>query len=173
MSTERPLVVADVIDLDEAVEDAEQQRAEAEKIAVRFDRVADDIAAFAAFVRSHPHLAKHMQYADLQYGNKANAYVNDAATIADFARAGARAGHSVTKRPGGPDDQYFGVEIGFGWMRLYVYTARDAVCERVVTGTREVVEEVPDPDAPKVMVTRTEEIVEYRCGPLLGGGSDG
>lgn len=50
----------------------------------------------------------------------------------------------------------------------YVMTAaRDQVCERVVTGTREV--ERPDPDAP--LVTVTEEIVEWRCGSLLGATS--
>lgn len=40
---------------------------------------------------------------------------------------------------------------------------RDRVCTKVVTGQRTV--EVPDPDAP--LVTVTEDIVEWRCLPLL------
>jgi hypothetical protein len=46
---------------------------------------------------------------------------------------------------------------------------RDEVCERVVTGTREVTEELPDPEAPKVTVTRTVEDVEWVCGSILAG----
>lgn len=48
---------------------------------------------------------------------------------------------------------------------------RDEVCERVVTGTREVTEEVPDPTAPKLTVTRTVEDVEWVCGSILAGQS--
>lgn len=46
---------------------------------------------------------------------------------------------------------------------------RDAVCERVVTGTREVVEEVPlgEDTRPVETVTRTEDVVEWVCSPLL------
>lgn len=46
---------------------------------------------------------------------------------------------------------------------------RNEVCRRVVTGTREVTETVPDPDVevPTVEVTRTVENVEWVCEPLL------
>jgi len=48
---------------------------------------------------------------------------------------------------------------------------RDAVCERVVTGTREVTETVKDPDAlaavPEVEVTKIIEDVTWRCGSIL------
>jgi hypothetical protein len=48
---------------------------------------------------------------------------------------------------------------------------RNEVCEKVVTGTREVTKEVPDPEAlaavPKVTVTETVEDVEWRCHPIL------
>lgn len=52
-------------------------------------------------------------------------------------------------------------------LHLYASVERDEVCERIVTGTRQVTEEVPDPAAPKITVTRTVEDVEWRCMPLL------
>lgn len=46
---------------------------------------------------------------------------------------------------------------------------RDLVCERVVTGTREVKKTIPDPmvTVPVIEVVETVEDVEWRCGPLL------
>lgn len=56
-------------------------------------------------------------------------------------------------------------------LHLHVIADRDSVCERVVTGTREVTREVPDPVAlaavPTTVVTETVEDVEWRCAPLL------
>jgi hypothetical protein len=52
-------------------------------------------------------------------------------------------------------------------LELDVTVKRPAVCERVVTGTREVVKTVPAPDAPTVQVTEVVEDVEWVCGPLL------
>lgn len=56
-------------------------------------------------------------------------------------------------------------------VHVLVYAKREEVCTRRVVGTREVVEEVADPDAlaavPTVQVTRTEDIVEWDCHPLL------
>jgi hypothetical protein len=48
---------------------------------------------------------------------------------------------------------------------------RDLVCERVVVGTDEVTEMVPDPavEVPLVPVTRVVEQVEWRCAPVLAG----
>ena len=56
-------------------------------------------------------------------------------------------------------------------LKLLVIVQRDQVCRRVVTGTREVTEQVPDPDAlaavPTVTVTKTVEDVEWVCEPIL------
>lgn len=175
MSTRNLPVTVDVVDLADAADEAERAQERADEIAARFAKAAAEIAAIAAFVQAHPHLAKHMRNADIGGTGRVCVYVGydgGAATIAEFARAAARAGHKVVKKPGGTEDQFFGVEIHFGWPHIYVYADREQVCERVVTGTREVVEEIPDPDAPTITQTRVEEIVEYRCGPLLGGGSD-
>jgi hypothetical protein len=59
----------------------------------------------------------------------------------------------------------------FAGIALVAVADRDQVCERVVTGTREVTKTVPDPDAlaavPTVEVTEVVEEVEWRCMPLL------
>lgn len=176
MSTFKQLVAVDVIDLDDAVEDAEKAQVKAAQIAENFTAVAADFVSFADFVRANPHLTKHMVNTEPDsYGNRFLVYVHDAETLAEFARAAVRAGRKVDKKLSGEGDRYFAVDVAFGWLTLHVYAVRDAVCERVVTGTREVVEEIPDPEAlaavPTTTVTRTEEIVEWRCGSLLGGGS--
>ena len=59
-------------------------------------------------------------------------------------------------------------------LRLTAY--RDMVCTKVITGTREVTEDVPDPEAlasvPVVSVTTTVEDFEWRCSPLLAPAED-
>lgn len=56
-------------------------------------------------------------------------------------------------------------------LELEVIVHRDAVCERVVTGTEEITRRVPDPElmakVPEVELTETVETVEWRCLPLL------
>lgn len=58
-----------------------------------------------------------------------------------------------------------------GGLKICIIADREEVCQRVVTGTREVTEEIPDPEAvaalPIKTVTRTEEIVEWVCSPVL------
>lgn len=59
----------------------------------------------------------------------------------------------------------------FRGLKVQVIADRDQVCERVVTGTREVTREIPDPEAlaavPTVTVTETIEDVTWECRPLL------
>lgn len=177
MSARNLPITVDAVDLADAVDEAEQAQADADRIAAKFSTVAADINAFAEFVQAHPHLAKHMRYADLRHRtNRVNVYVYTAEVIAEFARAAARAGRKVTKRLGGTDDAYFGILVSFGWVEMYVYATRAEVCDRVVIGTDTVVTEVPDPKAlaavPTVRVVETVERVEWHCGPLLGGGRD-
>ena len=69
-----------------------------------------------------------------------------------------------------PDGEYpafFRLLGQMGGLHVRLIAERDAVCRKVVTGTREVTEEIPDPDAPKVRVTRVVEDVEWDCGSLL------
>lgn len=73
---------------------------------------------------------------------------------------------------GGENISYFSLEGQIGALKVTLTAFRDAVCRRVVTGTREVTEKVKDPaklaEVPEVEVTRTEQIVEWDCGSLLG-----
>lgn len=64
---------------------------------------------------------------------------------------------------------YFDAVAKIGVIELQVGAYRDQVCERVVTGTREVTKTIPDPtvEVPVVEVTETVEDVEWICGPLL------
>lgn len=75
----------------------------------------------------------------------------------------------VRKEVWGDKTPYFTAHAKVGSIRLDVTTYRDQVCERVVTGTREVTETVPDPHVvvPLVEVTKTVEDVEWVCGPLM------
>jgi len=87
--------------------------------------------------------------------------------IATIARAMGKAEKLTDGDPGAR----FYVWRKFAGIALVASADRDEVCERVVTGTREVTREVPDPEAlaavPKVTVTEIVEDVTWECGPLL------
>lgn len=75
---------------------------------------------------------------------------------------------------GGPnDDQYFELSGKLNGLPIRLVADRESVCTRRVVGTREVTETVPDPEklakVPEITRSRTEEIVEWDCGPLLAG----
>lgn len=66
------------------------------------------------------------------------------------------------------DDKHLSVQRDFGGgVKIDVYAAREKVCEAVVVGTRTV--EVPDPDALAAVPTieKVEDIIEWRCAPVL------
>ncbi|GGM84873.1 hypothetical protein GCM10012275_64520 [Longimycelium tulufanense] len=95
-------------------------------------------------------------------------------SLARFARACKAAGATVAKEI---DDKWHNVVATFAnSVEVTMLAYREEVCERVVVGTREVVEEVPDPEAmaavPTVKRKRTEEIVRWECRPLLAQDSD-
>lgn len=66
---------------------------------------------------------------------------------------------------------WFTVATRLHGLHIDINATRAAVCERVVTATREVTKEVPDPDVlatvPTVTITETVEDVEWVCAPLL------
>lgn len=91
------------------------------------------------------------------------------ATLAEIVRLIPGAKNKVVGEAAG--SSWFTVEATLRGLRIDVNANRATVCQRVVTGTREVVEEVPDPDAlaavPTVSVTKTVEDFEWVCEPLL------
>jgi hypothetical protein len=131
-------------------------------------------AKLAQFLADNPDIAKGAN----AYSDKALVYLapgdDTVSRLADYTRRGLAAGARVEKSYG---DDYGKVLLHFGPIYLQVYSLRDEVCERVVLGTREVVEEVQDPVAlaavPTITQTRTEDIVEWQCRPLLAGEQDG
>jgi hypothetical protein len=72
---------------------------------------------------------------------------------------------------GGEHGEYFDLLGTLGALRVELTAPREAVCKRVVTGTREVTEMVKDPEklaeVPEIEVTRTEDVIEWDCGSLL------
>lgn len=92
-----------------------------------------------------------------------------------------RAAEIARAIPSKVDKQAFGsvfsLSAKFGPISVDFDFNREQVCERVVTGTRTVTEEEPDPDAmaqvPKRTVTREVEDVEWRCPDSLLGSTDG
>jgi hypothetical protein len=80
-----------------------------------------------------------------------------------------------TKSEEGTGGVFLALTAQLRGVSLRVLANREEVCERVVLGTHEVVEEKPDPallaEIPLVTVTRTEEIVEWRCSSLLAEAS--
>lgn len=94
---------------------------------------------------------------------------DEAAELAEWARLAKAHGASVSKDIG--ELMYNVVATFAGSVKVAMLAYRDQVCERVVTGTETVTEEVPDPEAlaavPTVTVTREVEQVEWVCRPLL------
>lgn len=74
-------------------------------------------------------------------------------------------------------DSYFELSGRLHGLKIKLTAWRAQVCERVVVDTREVTEEVPDPEAlaevPKVKQRRTVETIEWRCNPVLAAANDG
>jgi hypothetical protein len=77
-------------------------------------------------------------------------------------------GGKWNKNPG----HLFGFRTSRNGVDYHVTVDREAVCRRVVTGTREVTTTVPADDAPTVQVTETVEDVKWVCEPLLNDAAD-
>ena len=67
------------------------------------------------------------------------------------------------------DGSYYRIDGTLHGLKVQVWAMRDQVCERVVTGTRQVSREIPDPAVavPTVTVTETVEDITWECRPLL------
>jgi hypothetical protein len=74
------------------------------------------------------------------------------------------------------DVSYLDLAGAIRGVRIRLVAYRDAVCTRVVTGTREVTRTVQDPEAlaqvPEVEITETVEDVTWECGSLLAPAAD-
>lgn len=119
----------------------------------------------AELIEAHPELSANFRYTLNTAGISVHLTSEDkAAQLGTIARIALRHGATVTKDI---TDTWHNLVLDFDGIRAQVLAYRDQVCQRVVVGTREVVEEVPDPDAPTIQRTRTEDIVEWQCSPIL------
>lgn len=130
----------------------------------RAAEMAAGLRALADMIQAHPEVVDDLRYPL----NWMMTSVDGRTEVSRLARAGAKSGAAVKKHG---TDRFAGVDIAFGPVNLRVYADREEVCERVVTGTREVTKEVPDPEAlaavPTVTVTEVVEDVEWRCASFL------
>lgn len=123
----------------------------------------------ADIVEKHPEMEENFRHTLQTSGLNLHLYGDErAAQLAEIARVMRKHGATTTKHIFA---DMHNLVCDFGFMKLEILARRTEVCERVVVDTVEVVEEVPDPEVlatvPKVTVTRTEEIVEWQCRPLL------
>ena len=154
------IVATDAVDLDDLADDAVVETVpeltDAQRAAIGLRQLADLLDA-------NPDLPGcTWAFHDI------NIFADDREGVAAWARATMRATGKTEKWQGG---NWAGAVAEFGPVRAKVLVEREKICERVVTGVREVTEEVPDPEAlaalPKVTVTTPVEIVEWVCRPLL------
>lgn len=132
--------------------------------------VAENARKLAAFLEAHPDLPEPTHF-NVQYRAEVKWLIweNDLARQKRTAESVVRfLPGKADKRENGDWFEYSGEVDGVKWE---VVAAREAVCERVVTGTRTVTRTVPDPavDVPLVEVTEEVETVEWVCAPLLAG----
>ena len=130
---------------------------------------ANGLRALADFIDANPDLHTPWTAWPLDICNPLVLTLDKKAALRAWARA------SASLRPAKQYDEehaYLTVDFG-GGVKVKTYAQRDEVCERIITGTREVTKTVKDPDAlaavPEVEVTVTEETVEWICHSLLGG----
>lgn len=138
----------------------------------REDRIAS-IHQFADWLEAHPEVPIPYELGGCSGTGNVLIMTHDLpdpkAVIADVARA---LPGKVTKETYGEGSRaQLKLTGSVGHIKIEAIADRGLVCERVVTGTREVTEEVPDPDklaeVPTISVTTTVEDVEWRCAPLL------
>ena len=139
--------------------------------------IAADLRDLAALAESNPFVAEMLRFA---YSGKtfwprfaSDDYSDGRAAMADAIRVFKSIARGPIEKK--YDSEWFDAVINLRALSVKLTDERDKVCERVVVGTREITEEVPDPAvvaaAPKVTTTRTEEVVEWRCAPILGDAS--
>ena len=123
----------------------------------------------ADMIEQNPHLADNFEHHFDFTGLFVHAATDDIpAEMAAFGRIARRYGAKTEKSVSA---EMYNLVCDFGALKLKFLANRNQVCELIVTGTREVTEVVPDPEAlaavPTTTVTRTEDVTEWVCKPLL------
>lgn len=123
----------------------------------------------ALLLEKHPELPIPFELQGGSYGHLSINFLDGDAKSDMLAAARAIPGMLNKRVWGGKTASYFTLDGRVGSISIQLTAFRESVCERVVTGTREVKKTVPDPMVvvPVVEVTETVEDVEWVCGPLL------
>lgn len=134
----------------------------------KVDELVGGLRALADFVEANaaygPKIAAHLAGKPIEF--MAGAWGEEAEQLAEFARRGLAAGAKVAKGVE-HDGNYFHVAVTFGGsVVVRSWAARERVCVRVVTGSREVTRRVKDPAALAAVpeVTVTEEGIDSDRG---------
>ena len=130
--------------------------------------VAESARKLAAFLAAHPDLPEPTHYG-VQFGAEVKWLIWEDDPIDQKATAASVVRFlpgKADKREKGDWFEYSGEVGGVKWA---ITAAREAVCERVVTGTEKVTRRIPDPAVvvPLVEVTEEVETVKWVCEPLL------
>lgn len=164
-----PLVEGEISmpDKDNASPEVETSVAQAPSAELRAEKalaMAQGLRSLALMLEENPELVDDACY----LGSVDVFWFRDAERMAALARIALRYGAKVDKKI---SESQHNLLLRWGPVGVAALAQREVVCERVVTGTREVVKAVPDPvllaAVPLVEVTETVEDVEWKCKPLL------
>lgn len=130
------------------------------------------LRALADVLDNHPEVPLPYEGTGASLGRRISFYyLSDENPRAALAAARRAFGVPMEKNDSMPDT--FNLTGSLAGLHFTLTAYRNAVCERVVTGTREVEVTEPDPEAlaalPKVKRTVKVEDVKWVCSPLLGG----
>jgi len=129
-----------MIEHDTNTELTEQEVKDLRALEIRAGKI-DSMRALLDFLEATPEIP-------MPYMGDVNVFPHDEDTLGELARAM----KPVKKER---NDSYFMLAKDFGRVKLILNWARDSVCERVVTGT----EEIPE----QIIEAHTREIVEWIC----------
>jgi hypothetical protein len=136
------------------------------KVPTERERYIDGLRVLAAVLEKHPEVELPSDGTDIPLA--INFWGADAR---ERMAAAARAIPTSWEKKVSDKSDYFRLIGRLGGLQVELSSYRDAVCKRVVTGTREVTEKVKDPDklaeVPEIEVKRVVEEVTWDCGSLL------
>jgi len=128
-------------------------------------RYIDGLRTLAAVLEANPDIP--LPLAGRVSSRMTMMFLSDATAREQMAAAARAFPCTWTKRVSGKNEEFFDLRGTVGALNVALTALRDAVCERVVVGTTEVTEDEVVTEAVTRPVTKTVDVVEWRCSPLL------
>jgi len=139
------------------------------------DDMAKGLVNLANMIRKNPQLADEMRITFDRMMVPVSTAADPTAMMAAFVRA-RHDGHATVSKTETTDSHAMVMLHLSDSVALQVYAQRDLVCERIVVGTEQVTETVPDPEAlakvPTITQTVDREIVEWSCPSILAASAE-